>query len=52
MKAHTASGSAGMNCLSGAICCIRCMIPVSVAMMKREAGRSVTARIIPSVEAM
>jgi len=28
------------------------MIPVSVAMMKREVGCSVTARIIPSVEAM
>ena len=41
-----------MNCFCGAICSIRCMIPVSVAMMKREVGCSVTARIMPSVDAM
>ncbi len=52
MNAHTASGSAAMNCFSGAICRMRCMIPVSVATMNCVAGRSVTARIIPSVEAM
>ena len=48
----SAARSAATNVFPGAICSIRWMIPVSVAMMKVSAASVLVSWIIPSVEAI